>query len=76
MPDNSCSATVTIPKVTGTNIDPIITGTATVTNLNILANGHLIINGGNLQVAGTITNNGILDAGNGGIEYNGSAPQL
>ena len=75
MPDNSCSATVTIPKVSGTNTDPIITGTATVTNLNIRANGHLTINGGNLQVAGTITNNGILDAGNGGIEYNGSAPQ-
>ena len=75
MPDNSCSATVTIPKVTGTNSDPIITGTATVTNLNIRANGHLTINGGNLQVAGTIINNGILDAGNGGIEYNGSAPQ-
>ena len=68
-----CSNTVTIPK--GINFDPILTGTATITNLNIMANGHLIINGGNLQVAGAITNNGILDAANGGVEYNGPAAQ-
>ena len=37
--------------------------------------GNLTINGGNLQVSGAITNTGILDAGNGSVEYTGSAQQ-
>ena len=75
MPDNSCSGTVTIAIVSAGNYNPIMTTTAAVANLNIMPNATLIINGGNLQVSGTITNSGILDAGNGEVEYTGSTPQ-
>ena len=74
LPDmTSCSNTITIPK--GINFDPTLTTTGSAINLNVLNNGHLIINGGNLKVAGVITNNGIIDATSGGVEYNGAAPQ-
>lgn len=73
---SSCGGTVTIPKVSTGNLDPILvtnTTSSLVKNLNILSGGKLTINpGGNLQLEGTIMNAGILDARNGGIEYVGN----
>ncbi|MEO9145252.1 MAG: YDG domain-containing protein [Ginsengibacter sp.] len=74
---NDCSNTVTIPK--GVPNNPLLNTSSTqVNNIHILPNGHVTVTDpGILQVAGAITTEptGILDATNGGIEYNGSAPQ-
>ena len=58
-----------------TNYYPQIgSGVASVNNISVDKNASLTING-TLQIAGTITNNGILDATSGTIEFNGSTPQ-
>ena len=49
---------------------------ATIKNLNIFPGATLTVNGtGTLQIAGTISNSGIFDAGNGAIEFNGTSLQ-
>ncbi|MEO7047664.1 MAG: DUF2341 domain-containing protein, partial [Ferruginibacter sp.] len=73
LPDNSCSNTVTIPKVIPGYHDPILTSVKPVTNLNILTGGNLTISGGTLQVGGAITNAGVLDATAGTLEFNGNS---
>ncbi len=77
VPSTSCP-TVTIPVVTGPNVYPILsTGpVATITNLVINSGASVTVTGNTLQIAGTITNNGgTFNAGNGTIEFNGSAVQ-
>lgn len=74
LPDiTKCNGTITIGH--GVNHDPVLSGTAIIKDLNILPNGNLAITGGNLQVSGIITNNGILNAREGGVEYTGNSPQ-
>lgn len=75
---SSCSNTITIPSVPANRYDPLVKATVTASahNLNLLSGSHLTINGGKLQIAGEITNNGgILDARHGEVEYNGSTAQ-
>ena len=42
----------------------------------ILNGASLTVNGGIVQIAGTIVNNGIFDAGNGSIDMSGSSAQI
>jgi subtilisin-like proprotein convertase family protein len=70
---SNCLGTVTIPK--GTTYDPTLSGTASVQNLNIAVNGHLIVSPGKLQIAGMVNNLGIFDVTNGTIEFNGTSSQ-
>ena len=66
--------TVTIPG--NVTYQPIITSeTISLQNLNIESGGNLTLSGGTLQVSGTISNSGILDASNGTIEMNGAGAQ-
>ncbi len=72
-PTFSCPDVV-IPLLAGPNVYPQLTsGTATVNNLVIKTGAMMLVTGATLQVAGSITNNGILTAGNGTIELNGTA---
>jgi len=51
-------------------------GTATISNLNILSGAMLTVNNtGTLQIAGSISNNGIFDVKNGKLEFNGTTAQ-
>src|SRR6185312_984925 len=63
---------VVIP--TAGNQPQIISGVATVNNISIDKNASLIVNG-TLQIAGSISNSGTLDARNGTIEFNGATTQ-
>lgn len=70
----SACPTVVIPAVT--NLPVLSSGNSAITNLQINANASLRITGaGSLGIAGTITNNGILDVTDGTIEFNGTAVQ-
>ncbi|HEX2969487.1 MAG TPA: hypothetical protein VHO46_10330 [Bacteroidales bacterium] len=55
---------------------PILGSTGTVKNLTIDAGSSLTLDGGALQISGTITNSGLLDVSNGRIELNGTSPQI
>ncbi|MGN6532979.1 MAG: hypothetical protein ACTHK0_14655, partial [Ginsengibacter sp.] len=68
----SSQTNVTIPA-TGNNPE-IITGIGSVNNITIQNNASITVRG-TLQIAGAITNNGILDAASGTIELNGPAAQ-
>ncbi len=73
LPSTSCP-NVTIPA--GTTYSPILgSGTATINNLVINPTASLTVSGAKLFIAGTISNSGSFDAGNGSIEFNGSATQ-
>jgi subtilisin-like proprotein convertase family protein len=73
LPSTSC-VDVTIPVLTAPNVYPQLTsGTATVNNLVIYPNATMQISNATLQVAGTITNNGVLNAVNGTVELNGTS---
>ena len=75
LPSISCPD-VYIPG--GTPNQPVLSGglTGTINNLHISLGATLTVNGtGILQIAGTITSNGIFDVSNGTIELNGSSPQ-
>lgn len=81
-PDNWCNGVlptaavnVSIPA-TGVINEPILTGSGTVNNINVEANRTLVIgSGGNLQIAGAITNTGAIVATAGKVTFNGTAPQ-
>ena len=64
---------VTIP-VTGSNIYPTVTTTAYCRNINIVSAAS-VINNSTLQIAGTITNSGIIYSANGAIQMIGAASQ-
>ena len=65
---------VTIPS--GTPHDPIVsTAIATANNIIIASGASVTVTGDTLQIAGSITNNGIFDVGDGAIELNGTSPQ-
>ena len=51
-------------------------GTAAAANITILNGASLKVNGGIVQIAGTIANSGIFDASNGSIDMNGSSAQI
>ncbi len=73
VPTASCPDVV-IPVLTGPNVYPQLTsGTATINNLVIHTGATMVVAGAVLQVAGTITNSGILTASNGTIELNGTS---
>ena len=74
VPSNACND-VYIPN---TSNKPVLSNSpvATITNLHILSNAKLTINGtGLLQIAGAISNAGTFDASGGAIEFNGTSPQ-
>ena len=54
---------------------PTLTGTSAIANIHIFPGATVTINGGTLQIAGTITNGGTFIAANGTIELNGGIPQ-
>jgi fibronectin-binding autotransporter adhesin len=58
-----------------TNYPVISSGTGMVNNISIQSAASVNINGGTLQIAGVITNSGIIYASNGTIEMKGSAAQ-
>ena len=66
---------VTIPDVPN---KPVLSAgvVGTVNNLDINAGSSLTITGNTIQVSGTISNNGTLDAGSAIVEMNGSAAQV
>lgn len=77
-PLSGCNLNTTIPKVIAGNDDPVLTGIipGAVHNLNILTGGHLTIAGeGVLKISGAINNQGLLDASDGGLEFNGASTQ-
>ncbi len=53
----------------------VVAGTGTVKNLTIASGGSIILAGGGLQIAGTISNSGTFDATAGTIELKGSTTQ-
>jgi hypothetical protein len=53
----------------------VSSGTGMIKNITILTGGYLTIGAGKLQIFGTITNSGTLDATGGTIEMKGSAAQ-
>ncbi|MDP4285209.1 MAG: T9SS type A sorting domain-containing protein [Bacteroidota bacterium] len=74
LPSTTCPD-VYIPSVTR---KPVLSNTpvATIKNLQILSGATLTVNGtGVLQIAGSITNNGTFDAGNGTLVLNGTSTQ-
>ncbi|WP_343667968.1 hypothetical protein [Chitinophaga sp.] len=58
-----------------TNYPNITTGTATTHNLTIQTGASVTVNGGAMQISGTISNSGTFTATNGSIELNGSVAQ-
>ncbi len=71
-PTTSCPD-VTIPVLTSPNVYPQLTyGVATINNIIIHPNATMIVSNASLQVAGTITNNGVLDITHGTLEMNGT----
>lgn len=53
----------------------VTSGTVSCKNIEIVSGGSVIVNGGKLRIAGTITNAGTFDVENGSIELNGTAAQ-
>ncbi|MGN6267216.1 MAG: hypothetical protein ACTHM5_16165 [Ginsengibacter sp.] len=75
VPGISCPV-VTIPVVTSNNYPILSTGAmATIISLQIDANASAKITGNTMQLAGSITNNGIFDVMNGTLEFNGLSAQ-
>lgn len=58
------------------NYPVITTGTATTNNITIQSGASLTVNGGALQVAGSINNSGTFTTSNGSIEFTGSTAQI
>ena len=67
------SSNVTIPA--GLINYPVISATAAVNNISIASGASLTLSNATLQIAGTVSNSGIFNAGNGNIEMIGSAAQ-
>jgi hypothetical protein len=65
---------VTIPSGL-TNYPSITSGTGSVNNLTIQSGASVTVNGGTLQIAGTVSNSGTFTATNGTVELNGSSAQ-
>lgn len=62
--------------LSGGRLYPQLTGsTGSVRNIEVEPGATLEINNGTLQIAGTITNNGLLQASDGTVEFNGTTPQ-
>jgi len=76
LPNTSCP-TVTIPQVTAPNVYPVLSSgaMATINSLVINSGASLTITGNKMQIAGTITNNGVFDVRNGALELNGTIAQ-
>ncbi|MGN6298749.1 MAG: hypothetical protein ACTHM7_18300, partial [Ginsengibacter sp.] len=72
VPGTSCPV-VTIPVVITNNYPVLKTGPmATIISLQIDANASAKITGNTMQLAGSITNNGIFDVTDGTVEFNGT----
>ncbi len=61
--------------IPNTSLYPSITGVRAVHNLSILPGASLVVNGGTLQISGSISNSGLFDASAGSIEMNGTSAQ-
>jgi len=76
VPSNAFCPTVKVPVVAINKYPILSTGSmATITNLQIDANASVTVTGNTIQIAGTITNNGIFDVTDGTVELNGAATQ-
>ncbi|MDB5280202.1 MAG: hypothetical protein JWR61_5157 [Ferruginibacter sp.] len=67
------SADVTIPS--GLSVYPVITGTIPVHDINISAGATLTVNGGILQIGGSINNAGTFDVSAGTVQMKGTVAQ-
>jgi subtilisin-like proprotein convertase family protein len=75
LPTTTPCDNVIIPVVASGKYPVLNTGVTSVKNLQINPNARVTLLDGILQVAGTITNNGTLDATKGTIEFNGATIQ-
>lgn len=75
LPTTTLCDNVIIPVVSSGKYPVLNTGMTSVKNLQINNNAKVTLLDGVLQVAGTIINNGTLDATKGSIEFNGTSSQ-
>lgn len=76
LPSMTCEDVI-IPVVSTPNVYPVLTsGTASIHNINIQAGASLTVNGGTLEIAGSINNNGTFDVQTGTINMNGTEAQV